>query len=247
MAEQMASSTVSGVGEVSQRMHYAQSVAETAISEARITRKTIEEEMAQIRARADASASTVAHGLSNKIDQVAVGAEQIASRVVGDTSQQLESGLGAVMTSTTATAEITARTAIEGVRQEMLSQFDHVREANRLQAADIKRQMNEISTELQKLAQQLIAFKTVAEHAVGKNGRQITTRYDEQFAVQTANIETLANAVSKADKSATETSKSMQDLVIGVENLGEYFKAMQEKLDAEIQKREQATLNALLA
>ena len=65
--------------------------------------------------------------------------------------------------------------------------------------------------------------------------------------VQTAKIETLANAVSKADKSATETSKSMQDLVIDVENLGEHFKAMQEKLDAEIKKREQATLNALLA
>ena len=247
MAEQLASSAVSGVGEVSQRMHYAQSVAKTAISEARITRKTVEEEMAQIRARADASASTVAHELSNKIDQVAAGAEQIASRVIGDTSRQLESGLRAVTTSTAATAEITARTAIEGVRQEMQSQFDHEREANRLQAADMKRQMNEISTELQKLTQQLIAFKPVSEHAVWEKGRQITAGYDEQFAVQTAKIETLANAVSKADKSATETSKSMQDLVIGVENLGEHFKAMQEKLDAEIQKREQATLNALLA
>ena len=46
MAEQMASSAVSGVGEVSQRIIYAQFVAETAISEARITRKTVEEEMA---------------------------------------------------------------------------------------------------------------------------------------------------------------------------------------------------------
>ena len=65
--------------------------------------------------------------------------------------------------------------------------------------------------------------------------------------MQTAKIETLANAVSKADKPATESSKSMRDLVIGVGNLGEHFKTMQEKLDAEIQKREQATLNALLA
>ena len=86
MAEQLASSAVSGVGKVSQQMRYAQSVAETAISEARITRKTVEEKMAQIRARADANASMVAHELSNKIDQVAAGAEQIASHIVGDTS-----------------------------------------------------------------------------------------------------------------------------------------------------------------
>ena len=125
----------------------------------------------------------------------------------------------------------------------MQGQFDHEREANRLQDVDMKRQMNEISTELHKLIQQLIAFKP----AVGEKGRQITAGYDEQFVVQTAKIETLANALSKADKSATETSKSMLDLVIGVENLGEHFKAMQEKLDAEIHKREQATLNALLA
>ena len=42
--------------------------------------------MAQIRARADASASNVAHVLSSRIEQVAAGAEQIASRIVGDTS-----------------------------------------------------------------------------------------------------------------------------------------------------------------
>ena len=132
MAEQLASSAVSGIGQVSQRMHYAQSVAETAISEARIIRKTVEEEIAQTRAHADASALTVAHDLSNKIDQVAAGAAQIASRVVGDTSRQLESGLRAVTTSTAATAEITPRTAIEGVSQQMQSQFDHERKANRL-------------------------------------------------------------------------------------------------------------------
>ena len=100
-------------------MHYAQSVAETAISEAWITRKTVEEEMAQIRAQADASASMVAHELSNKIDQVAAGAEQIESHVFGDISRRLESGLRAVTTSTATSAEITARTTIEGVKQEM--------------------------------------------------------------------------------------------------------------------------------
>ena len=34
----------------------------------------------------------------------------------------------------------------------------------------MKRQMNEISTELQKLTQQLIAFKPVSKHAVGERG-----------------------------------------------------------------------------
>ena len=34
----------------------------------------------------------------------------------------------------------------------------------------------------------------------------------------------------------------MQDLVIGLENLGEHFKAMQERLDTEMQKREYAAL-----
>ena len=100
--------------------------------------------------------------------------------------------------------------------------------------------MNEISATLQNLIQQLNAFKSVSEHVVGEKGKQISARYDEQFVVQTARIDTLADAVSKADQSATETSKNVQNLVIGVENLGEHFKAMQERLDTEIQReREQ--------
>ena len=75
MAEQLATSAMSGVGEVSQQVRHAHSVAKTAISEVRIVRKSVEEEMAQIRARADASASNVAHALSRRIKQVAAGTE----------------------------------------------------------------------------------------------------------------------------------------------------------------------------
>ena len=103
--------------------------------------------------------------------------------------------------------------------------------------------MNEISETLQNLTQQLNAFKSVSEHVVGDKGKQTSAHYDEQFAVQTARIDTLADAVSKADRAATETSKNVQNLVIGVENLGEHFKPMQERLDTEIQRRERATLN----
>ena len=178
---------------------------------------------------------------------MAAGAEKIALHIVGDTSRQLEIGLRAVTSSTTTTAEITARTAIEGVWQEMQVQFDQEREAHHLQSADMRWQMDEISIALQKLTQQLNAFKPVSEHVVWEKGKQISARYDEQFAVQTARIDTLADAVSKADQSGTKTSKNMQNLVIGVENLGEHFKAMQERLDTEIQRRERATLNELLA
>ena len=86
--------------------------------------------------------------------------------------------------------------------------------------------MNDVSIELQKLTQQLIAFKPASEHTVGEKGKQISAHYDEQFALQTAKIETLANAVESASQSATANSKTMQDLVIGLENLGEHFKAM---------------------
>ena len=55
--------------------------------------------------------------------------------------------------------------------------------------------MNEVSTKLQKLTQQLIAFKSVSENTVGEKGKQISAHYDEQLAVQTAKMETLAKAV----------------------------------------------------
>ena len=129
----------------------------------------------------------------------------------------------------------------------MQAQFDQERVTHHLQSAEMRRQMNDISAALQNLTQQLTALKSVSEHAVGEKGQQIPARYDEQFAVQTARIDTLADAVYKADQSATETAKNVQDLVIGVENLGEHFKTMQERLDTEIQRRERATLNELLA
>ena len=78
MAEQLATSAMSGVGEVSQQVRHGHSVAETAISKMLILRKSVEEEIAQICARANASASNVAHALSSRIDQVAARAEQIA-------------------------------------------------------------------------------------------------------------------------------------------------------------------------
>ena len=86
VAEQLATSAMSGVGEVSQQLRHAHSVAEIVISEARVVRKAVKEEMAQICAGADASASNVAHELLSKINQVAAGAKQIALRIVGDTS-----------------------------------------------------------------------------------------------------------------------------------------------------------------
>ena len=83
MAEQIAESAFSGVGQVADETRRAREVAEAAIAEARSVHGAVESRVAPLSARADESTTHAVEVLTEQMRQTAVETEAKASRTVG--------------------------------------------------------------------------------------------------------------------------------------------------------------------
>ena len=83
IVEQKAESTFLGVGMVADQTHYAQSIVEAAIAEARSVRDEVASRMAEVAKRSDVSVSNIADVLTGKVQQVAAQFEAHMSHAVG--------------------------------------------------------------------------------------------------------------------------------------------------------------------
>ena len=124
MAEQIAESAFSGVGQVAEETRRAREVAEAAIAEARSVHGAVESQVAALSARADESTTHAVEVLTEQVRQTAAETEARASQTVGTVVQQLEKEMTAAATSAAATAEVTTRTMVEGVRRDVQAQMD---------------------------------------------------------------------------------------------------------------------------
>ena len=97
---------------------------EATTAEARSVRGEVESRVATLAAAADANAARTAEEITSRVQEVAEYSDAQASHVAADVTQQLEKEIAAAMTSTSATAEVTARTVVEGVRRDIQAQLD---------------------------------------------------------------------------------------------------------------------------
>ena len=124
MAEQIAESAFSGVGQVADEIRRVRKVAETAIAEARSVHGAVESRVAALSARADESTVHAMEFLTEQVRQTVAETEAKVSRTVGTIVQQLEKEITAAATSATAMAEVTTLTMVEGVRRDVQAQMD---------------------------------------------------------------------------------------------------------------------------
>ena len=79
-------------------------------------------------AAAEAKAARTAEHVMAEVKCVAAYSDVQASRVAADITARLEHEVQAAATSTAATAELTTRTVVEGVRRDIQAQLDTNRE-----------------------------------------------------------------------------------------------------------------------
>ena len=245
MAEQIAESAFSGVGQVADETHRARKVAEAAIAEARSVHGVVESRVVALSAHADESTTHTVEVLTEQMRQTMAETEVKASRTIGTVVQQLEKEITAAVMSTAVTANVTMRTMVEGVRRDVQAQMDKNHEDTLHRADEAQRKVEQVSNELRELTTQLNAFKLVSAQTVREEQKMLSNKFQQQstkqnkvyeevqqqLGAQNVRIDQLSDSVKQSQKTAQETAELMQTLLVGMENLGEHFKQLQAEME----------------
>ena len=106
------------------------------------------------------------------------------SCIAADVTQRLESEIVAAATSTAATAEVTMRTVVEGVRRDIQVQIEQNRADALWREQEAQHRVEEISKQLQTLTDQLNKFQPASEHAVGVSQEKLSDQVQQRFDAQ---------------------------------------------------------------
>ena len=104
---------------MAEETHRVRELVEATTAEACSVRGKVESHVAQMVAAAEAKAARTAEHVVAEVKRVAAYSDAQASRVTADVTARLEHEVQAAATSIAATAELTTRTVVEGVRRDI--------------------------------------------------------------------------------------------------------------------------------
>ena len=82
------------------------------------------------------------------------------------------------------------------------------------------------SKQLQTLTDQLNKFQRASEHAVGVTQEKLSEQVQQRFDAQGDRIHQLSEIVLENKKARQTNAKTLHNLLVGIENLGDNFKKM---------------------
>ena len=207
--------------------HHVCEMVEATTAEARSVRGEVESRIATLAAAADVSTTCATEEIASCVKQVAEYFNAQMLHVTADVTQRLEHEIVAAATST-ATAEVMTHTVVEGVRRDIQVQLDQNRADALRREEEAQHRVQEISNQLQTLTEQLNKFKPASEYVQ----EQVIEQLQKRFDAQTERMGQLSATVVESQKSAQTNSEVLQNLLVGIENLGENFKTMQAEMIA---------------
>ena len=134
------------------------------------------------------------------------------------------------MTSTAATAEINTCTVVEGVRRDIQAQLEQTRADSLWRKQEAQHRIEDISKQLQTLTMQLNKFQPASEQAVGVSQGKLSEQVQQQFDAQQERIQKVSDVVLESRKDTQTNADTLHNLLVGIENLGENVKNMQEEM-----------------
>ena len=227
LAAQLAATAVSGVGHVAEETRRVRELVEATSAKAKSVHSDIESRVATLAAESEISAVRVPADVDAKVARVAEYSDARASHVAVDVTARLEQDIKAAASSTTATAEITTRTVVEGAWRDIQAQLD-VYHAGALRKSDeTQAQVRDISAQLAKLTEQLNVFKPASVENVGKGYEQVAMDVQCKFDAQQQEIKNLSAVVLETQKAMQTNADTLHSLLTGMENLGDNVRSMQ--------------------
>ena len=230
LAKQTAATAASGVGRVAEETRRVCELVEATTAEARSVRGEVKSHVAQMAAAAEANAVRAVEHILAEVKHVAAYSDAQASRVAADVTARLEHEVQAAATSTAATAELTMRTVVEGVRRDIQAQLDANRADALKRSEEVVAQVCELSAQLASLAEQLNKFAPASERNVGMEYARVVADVNERFAVQQEEIKSLSTAILDQQKSLQSNAETLHSVLTGVENLGDNVRNLQEEM-----------------
>ena len=144
---------------------------------------------------------------------------QMSCTVEGVT-RQLESEIQAAAMSTAVTAGLNTHAVVEGMRQDVQVQLEQNRVDAQRRDEETGCKVDEIVVELANLTKQLNEFKPVSEAVVGKANKQVSDEVNTRLNLQSERIDLVDESVKKKKKTASDNAEILQNLLIGLENMG---------------------------
>ena len=105
------------------------------------------------------STAHITDALSKRVGELAVEMEGKTLHTIGTIVQQLEQEIIAAASSTAVTAEVTTRTAVEGMRRDVQVQIEQNRPDALCESKAVHSKVDQVSEELRKLTAQLNQLK----------------------------------------------------------------------------------------
>ena len=178
------------------------------------------------------------------MQEVARHSEAQTSCVAEAVAQQLEKEIEAAATSTAATVEIQMHIAVEGMRRDVQAQIDQNRVDAQRRDEENQKTIQQIAAGLEELTKQLNDFRPVNVEHVGVAQQQVTENVEQRLNLESLRIDTVTESVQKAQKAAEDNAELLQNLLVGVENMGENLKKFREEIHNT--EREYQEMNAEL-
>ena len=122
--------------------------------------------------------------------------------------------------------------AVVEARRNFQAQLDQTRAESQCKDAEAKQKMDEIAVNLATLTDQLNQFKPASVAEVSGSQKLLSSTVEEKLNLQSVRLDTVSETVSEAQKTALETSDLLQNLLVGMENLGENVKQLREEMNA---------------
>ena len=85
---------------------------------------------------------------------------------------------------------------------------------------------------MQQLIEQLNKFRPASEHTVGVVQDKVSEQLQQRFDAQSERMDQISATIVESQKEAQTNADVLQNLLVGIENLGENFKNMQEEMVA---------------
>ena len=92
--------------------------------------------------------------------------------------------------------------------------------------------MTEIAASLATLTDQLNRFKPASVADISGSQKKLTSAVEERLNLQSSRIDTVSEFAHEAHKMVQENAETLHSLLVGIKNLGENVKQLQEEVNA---------------
>ena len=136
--------------------------------------------------------------------------------------------------------------AVAEARRNFQAQLDQTRAESQHRDAKAQQKMNEIAVNLANLTDQLNKFKPASVAEVSRSQKLLSSAVEEKINLQAARLDTVSETANESQKAALETSELLQNLLVGMENLGDNVKQLREEVNAWGEPESQEILDELM-